>query len=117
MKTRIRCLSVREPHVGRIERREKLIELRHKTITPGPLVIAASADRKAGRGGEIRCLVNVVECRQATDDDADAACVPPSARVPCWSEEYYAIVLDIVRPLPRTPVSGKAWIYYVEVDV
>lgn len=119
MKRRIRCLSVKEPHISREERGEKTIELRTQRIAPGPLVLAASAHRDAGgrrRGGELRCLVYVTECRDAVAADRAAACVAPDV-ADGWHEGLYAICIKVVRPLPRTPVSGKAWIYFVDVDV
>ena len=112
----IRCLSVREPYVTNIESGEKRIELRTWPIPPGPLVIASTAAGK--QSGVQRCLVNVVECRPATAEDADAACYhAPDRETSGWFNGLYAVVLaPCVQRLKQKPIKGRQRLYDADAE-
>jgi hypothetical protein len=91
----LRCLSVREPHISRIERREKLIELRSWWVEPGPLVLASCAPES-----RLRVLVEVTDCRPCVPSDTRLA----RAERALVADEAYSVVIGRVVPLRRDPI-------------
>lgn len=119
-----RALSVRAPAAWLIRTGRKRIELRSKPTTHrGPLLICAgmrtlerealvSADElqaalAAPRGCAL-CIVDVIDCRPATPDDASAACFAPEPGSWAW-------VLANPRPVATSAVSGVLGLFWAEI--
>ncbi len=99
----IKALSVRQPWASLIASGRKTLEIRsRRTHFRGTIAICASAAPEkrswadpwrahAGPLGVVVATVEIVDCRLATADDAEAACVAPP-------EGSYAWVLANARP-------------------
>lgn len=112
----MKALSVRQPFAFFISEGAKTIELRSRpTNHRGPLLICAS---KSGgdwwyRDSEITCelpkgahacVVNLVDCRPATKEDAVAAqCEPEDITEGMWAW----VLSDDSTPVLPTPVVGR----------
>lgn len=110
-----KCLSVRQPWASLIASGQKSIEVRSwPTKYRGPLVICASKSPKLSDlpTGCAVCVVDVIDCRPITHDDASAACcgVDP--------EREFAWVLSSPRVIPSLPtVSGRLGIFDLAVAI
>ena len=108
----MKALSVRQPFAFLIASGDKTIELRSRpTQHRGPLLICASkTDRDCwvqyeGRDyllpvGVMMCIVDVVDCRPATEADGDAAFSDVDPGIYAW-------VLENPRHVMLKPVNGR----------
>jgi hypothetical protein len=114
----VRALCVRQPWASLIATGRKGIELRSwRTHHRGPLVIvaSASADREALRlfpecvalRGVTVALVDVLDVRLATPDDAATALREPPSGIFAWC-------LGNVRPLPPRAVRRQLGLYPID---
>lgn len=110
----MKALSVRQPWASKIASGEKSLEIRTwSTKYRGPLLICVSASPKIDGlpHGVALCVVDVLDCRRVTADDAAAACcdVDPLAE--------FAFVLANPRPLEVTPaIKGRLGFFDVDLD-
>jgi hypothetical protein len=106
----MKALSVKQPWASLIATGRKTVELRSWSTTHrGPLLICASRSPAYDDlpTGAALAIVEVVDCRPATLDDAGAACAVPPAG-------YFAWVLGSVIPLSVPfPVVGKCKFFNV----
>lgn len=111
----MKALSIRQPWASMIARGEKTIETRTwRTDHRGDLLICASASPQTGMKangplGVAVCIVELVDCRPMTEADQLAACCETYPRAVAW-------VLRNVRPVAPIPVSGKLWLFDVDLD-
>lgn len=117
----MKALSVRQPWAQLITDGDKTIEVRsRKWSYRGPLVICATAHKVwlDDFGGDKRgdplphgcavCLVDMVDCRPLTPDDAEAAAMlPEELSEPGDCDGLWAWVLANVRPVRPVPVKGQ----------
>lgn len=103
----MRCLSIKQPWASLIASGQKTVELRtRRTLYRGPLIVCACAKPRKGLVfpvgplGVTICLVELVDCREATSADELAACCSISPGEFCW-------VLSSPRSLPAVPVKGQ----------
>ena len=101
----MKCLSVKQPWASLIASGRKTVELRSwDTRYRGPIIICASARPHLGTShalgplGVTTCLVNLVDVRPCQPGDSHLW--EPGPRDLAW-------VLELVRPLPPVPVSGR----------
>jgi len=106
----MKALTVRQPWASLIAQGDKTIEIRSwRTNYRGPLLITASAKTDDPDQPDLPrsctiCLVNLSDCRPATDDDEAGACCEPGP-------DDYAWILTNPRPTPELPVKGKLSIW------
>lgn len=107
-----------QPWAGLILSGRKTLELRTwRTDYRGPLLICAGArlDPRGARWEAVGpqrhalAMVELLDVRTATDEDADAACFLPSA----YAKNCFAWVLGGVRPVRPFAVSGKQGLFDV----
>ena len=109
-----KCLSVRQPWASLILSGKKTVEVRTwSTKYRGPLVICASKFPKISSQptGCAVCVVDLIDVRPITQDDAAAACcdVDPSRE--------FAWVLSSPRAIPSLPfVSGRLGIFETAIS-
>ena len=114
----MRCLSVRQSFAGLIVSGRKTVELRsRRTLHRGPLVICAAARpwgtlAPDGLMGVALGIVDVIDCRPATEDDAAPSCLPPGMR-----PEGFAWVLADPRPIEPLRLSGMLGIFAAPEDL
>jgi len=90
----------------------KTVEIRSwRTNHRGPLLVCAGSRpyrgmKSAGPFGCALCVVDVIDCRPATADDAE----PAGAEPPDGS---FAWVLSAPRPVDQTPVKGRLGLFDV----
>lgn len=119
-----KALSVRAPWAHLISTGRKRLELRsQRTHYRGPLLICAS--RKASNygcnvsceeydaainapRGVALCVVQVIDCRPATAEDARDACCEPEPGDWAW-------VLSDPVPVEQVPVSGKLGFFKITI--
>lgn len=109
----LRVLSVRQPWASLIASGRKSIELRSwRTAYRGPvLIISGGRPWNGDHGFELGpmgvaiCVVDLVDCRDVTLADSDAACITPP------SGYDVALVLANPRPVQLAPVKGKLGLY------
>ncbi len=108
----MRALSVRQPWASLIESGRKTVELRSwSTRYRGPVLILAGVgiwrgtEHPIGPRGVALCIVDLVDVRAATPDDADAACIIPPDGF------GYAWVLANASAVRNVPVKGKLGLY------
>ena len=109
----MRALSVRQPWASLIASGRKTVELRSwATKYRGPLLILAGSSVWRGehawpigpRGVSV-CVVELVDCREMTPDDAELAClVPPEGFGFAW-------VLRDARRVNQVATKGKLGLY------
>ena len=112
----MKALTIRQPWASLIAQGDKTIEIRSwRTHYRGPLLITASgktddpAQPDLPRSCTI-CIVDLVDCRQATDADGAGACNEP------WPDDY-AWILANPRPVAELPVKGKLSIWQVPPEI
>lgn len=111
----MRALSVRQPWASLIASGRKTVELRSwSTKYRGPVLILAGTgiwrgtEHPIGPRGVSLCIVDLVDVRQATREDAEAACiVPPEGFGLAWE-------LRNPRPVKMLPVKGKLGLYRLD---
>lgn len=114
----MKALSIRQPWASLIASGRKTIELRSwRTHYRGPLLICSGSRPSSawrpedaaviGPLGVSVCIVDVIDCRLATPDDAHAACTDPSDGLFAW-------VLANARATEHRPVKGKLSFFQVE---
>jgi hypothetical protein len=114
----MRALSIRQPWAGLISLGQKNIELRTwRTHYRGELLIVSSAKKlpvpysmqdTPGFGfGVAVAIVELVNCREATPEDAERACCPISPGEYAWE-------LRLVLRVAPVPIKGK--LNFFEVD-
>lgn len=105
----MKALSVRQPWADKIARGEKTIEVRTwGTRYRGPLLICASAKTCGDLPtGVAVCVVQLVDVRRITSEDAVAACcaVDPATE--------FAWVLSDPMPIDHAPVKGRLGLFDV----
>ena len=103
----MKALSIQEPWLTLIMRREKTIETRTwKTAHRGDLLLVGSKQPKGIYAGKAACIVNLVDCRPMVKaDEKDARCrVYPGA---------YSWVFSNIRSVVPFPVRGQLRLYDV----
>lgn len=125
----MRALSVMNPWAELIRIGRKTVELRTWTIAPGDLLIC-SGKRVDPRGahhglvgerGVTMCVVDVLVCREATVDDAEAACVTHEQMTAALADAagarrtLYAWELVNVRQVNPAPVRGALGLFQAAV--
>ncbi len=127
MTERFKALTVRAPWAHLISTGRKPIELRkQRTHYRGPLLICCglrASDAPVDPSittrqlddaldmllrGHALCVVDVIDCRPATAEDAHDACVVVTPGEWAW-------VLANPRPVARVAVSGKQGFFWVEL--
>lgn len=111
----MRALSIRQPWASLIASGRKTVELRSWTTKyRGPVLILAGTgiwrgtEHPIGPRGVALCVVDLVDVRAVTPDDADAACIaPPEGFGFAWE-------LRDPRPVRQVPVKGKLGLYQVD---
>lgn len=112
----MKALVVRQPWAGKIARGEKTIELRsRRTHYRGPVIILSGSRpwgklKPEGPLGVVLCIVDLVDCRPATADDAAAAGGTPP-------DGWFAWELANLRQLPITPAKGRLGLYTPEPEL
>lgn len=114
----MRVLSVRQPWASLIGSGKKTIELRSwRTAYRGPVLVVSGAqpwkgkhDWPLGPTACAICVVDLVDCRAASVDDAAAACIEPPA-------DHYAWVLRNQRPVTAVPVKGRLGLYRADEEL
>lgn len=126
---RHKALTVRAPWAWFISIGRKSLEIRkQRTSHRGPLLICAGLQASstidaailayvtgdqldaalAAPRGVALCVVDVIDCRPATPEDAAAACVAPADGTWAW-------VLSDPRPVEQQRVTGKQGFFWVEL--
>ena len=114
----MRVLSIRQPWASLIASGRKTIELRSwATKYRGPVLILAGAgiwrgtEHPIGPRGVALCVVDLIDVRSSTPDDAGAAgIVPPEGFDFAW-------ILENPRAVRQTPVKGKLGLYKPSADL
>lgn len=110
-----KCLSVRQPWASLIANGQKSIEVRSwSTNYRGPLVICASKSPKINNlpTGCAVCVVDLIDCRPITHNDASSACCDVDP------DRQFAWVLGSPRVIPSLPtVSGRLGIFDLAVTI
>jgi hypothetical protein len=109
MEPEMKCLSVRQPWASMIARGEKTIEVRTWSTTyRGPLVICVSKSPRISYlpVGVALVVVDLIDVRPITQDDAAAACcVVDSSKEFAWILSSPCILSEPI------PVSGRLGIF------
>lgn len=107
----MRAISIRQPWASLIDQGDKSIEVRSwPTKYRGPLTICASATQDPEQPDLpvacALCVVDLVDCRPMTEEDADAACCD-------FSPDHYSWVLSNIRqfPEPLPQVKGRLGLF------
>lgn len=116
----MKALTIQQPWAGLVSRGEKTVELRSwPTKHRGPMLICAGARAWSdeavatlgdGPRGVALCVVDVVDCRPATEADREAAGV--GGRV-ATLDGLFAWVLANPRPIAQSAVRGMPGIFNV----
>ena len=109
----MRCLSVKQPHAGRLASSEKTIELRSWSWSyRGPVIVCASGRGERGASGPHGVTVGIVELidvRPATPEDAERAGLSRE-RMAHWlatTRAPFAWIVANARPVAHVPVKGQ----------
>lgn len=115
----MKCISIRQPWAGLIGSGRKTIELRTwSTSYRGPLLVLAGGAfaagdvgwPKVGPRGVALCIVDLVDVRPATREDAERAC----SKRPEHDDNgkpHFAWMLSNPRPVKHVPVKGRLGLY------
>lgn len=120
----MKALSVMQPWAFLIAAGDKTIELRSRSTTHrGPLLICASKTERdcwvqyGGKDyllpvGVMMCVVDLVDCRPATDADADAAFTGDGIE-----KGSYAWVLQNPRDVMLREINGRLGLFDVDDEL
>ena len=107
----MRAISIRQPWLELIMRKEKTLEIRSwATNIRGDVLLCASAAPKllGLPTGQALCIANIANCRPFLPEDSEKACCD-------YAPNLYAWELSNVRPINPFPVKGKLNFYQVEL--
>ena len=106
----MKAISLKQPWANLVACGYKTLETRTwSTGYRGDLLICSSASGEIEPTGRALALVNLVDCREMEDGDAEAACI---LRYP----EAKVFVLEDIRLLQPFPVRGSLNIYELDVS-
>ena len=106
----MKAISLKQPWANLVACGYKTLETRTWTTSyRGELLICSSASGEIEPTGCALALVNLVDCREMEDGDAEAACI---LRYP----EAKVFVLEDIRLLQPFPVRGSLNIYDLDVS-
>lgn len=109
MSTKMKALSVKQPWANMIARGEKTIELRSwGTRHRGDLIICSSKKPYIEPAGCALAIVNMVDCRRATQKDEERACST------VWLDVDFAWVFENIRRLTPWPIKGAMGLFDIE---
>ncbi len=107
----MKALSVKQPWANMIARGEKAIELRSwGTNHRGDLLICSSKRPDIAPAGCALAIVNMVDCRRATQEDEEKACST------VWIKTDFAWVFENVRRLRPWPIKGAIGLFDIEYE-
>jgi len=107
----MKALSVKQPWASMIARGEKTIELRSwGTRHRGDLLICSSKQPYIEPAGYALAIVNMVDCRRATQEDEKAAC-----SVIHLSMDF-AWVFEDIRRIEPFPIKGELGLFDIEYE-
>jgi ASCH domain len=108
---RIRAISLRQPYANLVSEGIKTLETRKwSTEHRGDLLVCSALQGEGDPKGVALSIVNVVDIRMMTENDAEAACIDLYPRARAWELNN---VRKLVEPFA---VKGKLGIFWVEVD-
>ena len=100
----VKCLSVKQPHAGRIASGEKTLEIRYRrTHYRGSLIICSSKRPYIDESqpvGVTLCVVDLVDCIEFDIKHEQQACID-------YIPGQFAWVLENVRTIDHMPVKGQ----------
>ena len=103
----IPALSIHQPWANLIATGKKTLETRPRRIHyRGPLAICSTKRSIEEPRGCVIAIVQVVDCRPFTPQDAAAACCP-------WRPSAWAWVLADVQQVDPSPVRGQQGIFRI----
>ena len=104
----MKALSVRQPWASLIASGKKTIELRSRRISYRGKILICASKHPQGNGpkGVALAIVDLVDCRAATSDDAIAACCNPN-------QSDFAWILENVKIIEQFPVQGMLGLFEV----
>ena len=107
----MKALSVKQPWANMIARGGKTIELRSWTTRHrGDLIICSSKRPNIPPVGAAVAIVNLVECRKATQkDEGEACCVVRVGKDFAW-------IFENIRKITPWPVQGTLGLFDVEYE-
>ena len=110
-KAEMKALSVKQPWANMIARGQKMIELRSwRTRYRGRLMICSSALPDIVPAGAALAIVNLVECRKATqEDEENAYCV---VRV----GKDYAWIFENIQRIRPWPIKGGQKLFNIPYE-
>lgn len=106
----MKAISIKQPHISRIIRGEKTLEIRSwPTKVRGDVLLCASASPKIDGlpVGQALCIAEIVNCRPFGKKDAEKACCK-------YEPGYFAWELSNIRIIKPFPVKGKLNFYQVD---
>jgi len=107
----MKALSVKQPWANMIARGEKTIELRSwGTRHRGDLLICSSKQPYIEPAGCILAIVNLVNCRRATQADEEKACSI------VWLNVDFAWVFEDIRRIAPFPIKGAQGLFDIEYE-
>ena len=107
----MKALSVKQPWANLIAFGKKTIETRTwSTKYRGPILVISSAKPDIYPSGHAVTIVDIIGCREMTEEDENAACCKVYPKAKSW-------LLDNIRPIKPVPMKGALSIFNVPYEI